>query len=40
VAAGEVVDFYPYPDEIRFANGFGAERRPSPEATAVRSATR
>jgi isocitrate dehydrogenase kinase/phosphatase len=26
VAAGEVVDFYPYPDEIRFANRFGADR--------------
>ena len=25
VAAGEVVDFYPYPDEIRFANRFGAD---------------
>jgi isocitrate dehydrogenase kinase/phosphatase len=25
VAAGEIVDFYPYPEEIRFANRFGRE---------------
>jgi len=26
IAAGEVVDFYPYPDEIRFASRFDGER--------------
>jgi isocitrate dehydrogenase kinase/phosphatase len=29
VAAGEVVDFYPYPDEIRFCNRFG-DRQAAP----------
>jgi isocitrate dehydrogenase kinase/phosphatase len=36
VAAGEVVDFFPYPDEIRFSKRFGG-RRAAPVVTAASS---
>jgi isocitrate dehydrogenase kinase/phosphatase len=39
VAAGEVVDFYPYPDEIRFARRFGAQRRASTQTLLTPGAT-